>query len=370
MPLKRPKPKKLNADELSHVLEASAQQTGKAVRQRTYDPDFPVFEVPVNTKVLAYIPNHVVQAPDGSMIMQMDKFAAHDCRLRGREFYRIRCTSGIVSEALGLDGSCPFCDSVSEVWDLVNAEYSQIVRSKGGNPDDESTRETYKADWQKCKEGMAVRAGRTYVTFPIVIVECEEKPDGKKTTTPKKDADGNLIYSVQWYTVAEKTYNEKWLAALDTVTTDDDTVPDSPAGLWAVLNYEYDDPTGKHDKMHSAQALKVGYKSMNASYDEVARQFDALTEPWTPAKAMEVVVDNVLRDGEEQKVACDEIMKSTRDKLAMFELAPNVQTAQGAVGSIEGAEDALKAFGATEVPQVGVSATVPSGVPQVGITTD
>lgn len=378
MPLKKPKPKTFSQEEISSIMEASQKQTGKVVRTRTYDPDYPVFDIPVNQKVLAYVPNHTVQNADGGFSLQMDKFAAHDCNLRGREYYRIRCTSGIVNERYGLDGGCPFCDAVSEVWDLVNKEFSQIVKSKGGNPDDDSARETYKSIWQDCKQRMAVQGGRTFVTFPIVVIECEEK-DGRMTTQPKKDENGGIKGHVQWYTVSEKIYNDKWLAALETAPSSDDIPPTSPAGLWVILNYEYQAESGKHTKMASANSLKVGYKQMHQSYDSWAAMFDEQTADWTPFKAMEVLVDNTLRDAEEQQVACDELMKATRDKLAMFSTVQGGAAAPSS-GALASAEDALASFGATEVPpQVGTTAipsvpqagaTAMPNAPQVGITTE
>lgn len=372
MPLKRPKPKTLSADELKSVMEASAQQTGKVVRTRTYDSNFPVFEIPVNQKVLAYVPNHVVQNPDGSFSLQMDKFAAHDCSLRGREYYRIRCTSGIVNDTLGLDGGCPLCDAVTEVWDLVNKEFTQVVKSKGGNPDDEKARDNFKADWQECKKNMAVQGGRTFVTFPIVVIECEEK-DGKPSTVPKKNENGEIKGTPMWYTVSEKVYNDKWIAALETAPSPDDVPPTSPAGLWVVLNYEYEDESGKHNKRDSANKLKVGYKQMNQGYDAWASSFDELTAEWTPQKAMEVVVDNVLRDGEEQAAAADELMKGTRDKLALFETVSGGVAAPTA-GALASAEETLASFGATEVPPQIAPAGVPevpqAGVSAVGISTE
>lgn len=368
--LKRPKVKNLSSAELQSVLDASAQQTGKIKRIRTYDPNFPVFEIPVNQKVLAYVPNHTIQNADGSFSLLMDKFAGHDCVLNKREYLRIRCTSGLESESLGLDGSCPFCSAVSEVWDLANKEFSAIARSKGLDPEDENTRVSLKSDWEAVKGNMAVRGGVVYVTFPIVVVECEVK-DGKTTSTPKKDANGYINAQPMWYTCSEKVYKDKWLKALETAPTDDDVPPDSPAGLWVILNYEYDDPSGKHNKMISAQKLAVGYKSMSQAYDAWATKFDEITEAWTPAKAVEVLVDNSLRDMEEQTSACDEIMRSTRDKLRMFEIGASASVTP-TEGAIADGESALSSFGATEVTGNAIADNSSAGlpnVPQVGIST-
>ena len=110
--LKRPVKKELSVEEQQSVLSASRGQTGKASVIKSYDPEYPVFEVPVNQKVLVYIPNHVIQSEDGSVDIRADKFAAHPYQM-GREYGNIRCTSGVVINSLGLDGTCPACDATS-----------------------------------------------------------------------------------------------------------------------------------------------------------------------------------------------------------------------------------------------------------------
>ena len=65
--LRRPKPKKLSVEEQQLITTASAQQTGKQAFVKSYDPDYPVFDIPVNQKVLVYIPNHTVLGEDGTV---------------------------------------------------------------------------------------------------------------------------------------------------------------------------------------------------------------------------------------------------------------------------------------------------------------
>lgn len=370
MPLKRPKPKTMSQQELAEVLEASAQQTGKAKRIRTYDSAYPVFEVQ-NKRFLAYIPNHTVQKPDGSFDLACDKFAVHSCNLKGREFLDVRCTSNVVSETLGLDGSCPLCNAVGECWELVREEFNAILRSKGGDPEAPDAIESNKTLWQDAKKNMAIKGGQVKYTFPIVVIDCVEK-DGVATTTPKKNAEGQISGTPMWITISESAYKEKWLKALNTAPTVDDIEPTSPAGLWVVLDYTYEAEDGKWNAMDAGRKVTVGYKAMGEGYDAWAKSFDQLTESWTPAKAMEVLVANQLRDMEEQIAACDELMKPTREKLALFS-ASKVAPAE-AVN--ESAESALASFGATEVAGELPSSepTAPAeGVatpPQVGIATE
>lgn len=354
--LKKPTPKKLSAEAISSIVSASAAQTAKRSVPKSYDPEnYPVFEIPVNSKVLVYVPNHTVTTPEGTVALRADKFAAHNV-LDGRINAKVRCTAGIVSEELGLDGSCPFCDASAEAWELYNYEYRQLCKSRCLDPDADGTYEQVKNDAQAIRDKKAIGSTAVYYTFPIVVVECAKKPDGTATTNPARDENGEISYKICWYTVSEKYYLDKWLKSLDGLTNDDDSDVETPAGRWFILNYEYESENGKHDKMHSAQSLAVIHKQMGDKWSAVQENFDALTEDWTPAKAMEVLVDNVLRSGEEQAEACVEIMKSTREKLAQIKLAGGAPTV--AIGTAAAStEAALASFGGTPVLPVGETST-------------
>lgn len=108
--------------------------------------------------------------------------------------------------------------------------------------------------------------------------------------------------------------------AFETVATVDDIIPTHPGGLWAILNFTYESKDGKHDKMQSAKNLQVGFKPMSEDYVQWASYYDQLTEGWTPEKAIEVLVDNAVRDGAEMTEVADQLLKPVRDKLAMFNL--------------------------------------------------
>ena len=348
--LKKPTPKKLSATEVSNIVAASAAQTAKRTVQKSYDPEnFPVFDIPVNGKVLVYVPNHTVTSPEGGIVLRADKFVAHNV-LDGRLSAKVRCTQGIVSEELGLDGSCPFCDASAEAWELYNIEYRQLCKSKLLDPEADGTYEAVKTEAQAIRDKKAIGSTAVYYTFPIVVFECNKKPDGSMTTTPATNEAGELIYKICWYTVSEKYYLDKWIKALDGLTNDDDTDVECPAGRWFILNYEYESENGKHDKMHSAQNLAVIHKQMSEKWADVQANLDTLTEEWTPEKAMNVLVDNALRSGDEQAEACADIMKSTREKLAQIKLAGGVP----AIPTATSTEAALASFGGA--PAIGTSA--------------
>lgn len=369
MAMKRPAPKKLSEAAQNAITTASAAQTGKSVRIKSYDPDYPCFDVPVNQKVLVYIPNHTVMSPDGSISMRMDKFAAHPV-IDGRSYGDVRCTSGVNVDELGLDGTCPLCDGINECWELYNHQYADVAKSKGIDPKSPEAQEALKQDRIDLVQKMAIKQADIWYTFPIVVIDCEEK-DGVWSVIPKKDAEGKIHGTPMWYSIRERTYLEKWVAGFDSIETEDGSVPTSPAGMWAILNFTYTPKSGKHDKMGSAKALKVTFKTMQG-YGEWASYFDNLTEGWTPAKAQEVVVLDAVRDMNEMKQCADSLLKSVRDKLAMYALsfAGDAPTAP-AMGGASSAEAALAGFGgATPVAPAGslpVGGNLTSEMPSVGV---
>lgn len=361
--LKRPKPKTLTPEEQNAINAASCAQTGKVSRPKSYDPDYPVFEVPVNQKVLIYVPNHTVMLPDGSMSLRWDKFAAHPV-IEGRSFADVRCADSVISESLGLDGTCPLCAAIDEVWQLYNKEYADIAASKGVDPKSPEAQELLKEDRKNLAQKMAIKSADIWLTFPIVLIDCQEK-DGKLTVIPKKDEEGRISGKPMWYSIRERTYLEKWGVAFDAFEEDGAEAPTTPAGQWVILNFTYQPKSGKHDKMGSARNLNVSFKQMNG-YEEWARYFDNLTEGWTPEKAQETVVLDVLRDMDELKEVADTIMKPTRDKLAMYELSEGGRVAPGLPAAPpSSAEQALGAFGGTPVADTKADST-PTGMPLTG----
>lgn len=348
--LKKPKAKQFSAEELAVISASSAQQTGKAQTQKTYDPDFPVFDIPINQKLLVYVPNHTVMNPDGSVGLRQDKFAAHPI-IDGRSYGNVRCTQGIVLENYGLDGTCPLCNASGEIWDLYHKEYEAIAKAKGIPVDAPEAKEGLKDDRRTLAQGMVIKQAEVWYTFPIVVIECEEK-DGQLTTTPKKTSEGQIVGKPYFYSIREKTYIDKWLPAFDTIDTDDGEVPTHAGGRWVILNFTYPSSSGQHTKMGSANALKVAFKNMSADYKVWEEYFDKMTETWTPEKAQEVVVLDVFRDMDETQEIADQLLKPVRDKLALYSLnggTADTTASTPAIGAQGDAQNALANFGATPV---------------------
>ena len=353
MAISRPKPKTLSVEAQNRIIQASAQQTGQAVREKSYDPNFPVFDIPVNQKVLVYIPNHTVTNADGTVGLMMDKFAAHPVR-DGRTFANIRCSAGLVDDELHYDGTCPLCNGIAENWELYNFQYPDIAKSKGIDISSPEAQEGLKKERQDLVRNMTIQKAEVWYTFPIVVIDCEEK-DGQLTTVPKKDAEGRIKGTPMWYSIREKTFNDKWVAGYDSISTEDGETPSSPAGLWAILNFTYQPQSGNADKMGSARALKVTFKQMGENFKQWATYFDDMTKEWTPAKAMEVVALDVIRDMDELNDVADTLLKPVRDGLAMYKLR---QSGGSSAPQVTGGspEALLQNFGATpqgEAPALG-----------------
>ena len=108
---------------------------------------------------------------------------------------------------------------------------------------------------------------------------------------------------------------------------------------------------------------------MQETYKEWAKYYDAQAEAWTPEKAIETLVDNQLRSMDEMVEACDTVMRSTRDTLALYQQASlSGDTGVNAqIGVNANANAVLESFGATPVG-AGALPTA-GGQPPVGITT-
>lgn len=348
--LARPKKKELTQEQRQAITSASRKQTGTMSSPKTYDPNFPVFEIPVNKKLLVYIPNHTVSTEDGGVELRMDKFAAHQVKM-GKAYSSVRCTGEVVNEALKLDGTCPLCDATQTCWDLYNKQYAEICNSRGFKVDSQEAEEQLKETRKELIKDMVIGRAELWMTFPIVVIECEE---GK--TVPKLDAEGKIQGTPMFYSVREQTYIDKWMTAFDALEDSEGDVDRNPAGRWAVLNFTYTPKSGQHNKRDSARNLKVSFVERD-NLKEWAEYYDKLTEEWTPEKAQDVLVLNAVRDMDEMIETAEQLIKPTRERLEVYNLS-----ATGSIGgtqvapAVGNADSALANFGATPVEQTGTQA--------------
>lgn len=374
--LKRPEAKVLTPEEIALVQEAGQNQTAGSQIVRSYDDNFPLHETPAGKKILVYIPNNVVTSPQGVPSLRCDRYGAHAVK-DGKQFGMIRCSNGVELPSLGLDGTCPCCDSVEKCWDVYNKQYESLCKAKGI---DTSTEDGYKAADPIRKglmEKFAIQKADIFLTFPIVVIETLEK-DGIGTGVPKKDDKGQLVGKPFFLTVRESTYLEKWIKPLDSLSVD--TVITHPAGTWATLNYQV---TGKDGRVienpkarDAARDMVVSYKQFPADYAQWAEYFDKLTAAWTPEKAMEVLVANQVRSMAEMNEVTDTVMKKTLDMHALLCTDAVAVVPAGAQVVAQGSpESTLAGFGATPVgatPEVPIddsamgTAPVVDGAPVVG----
>lgn len=340
----RPAPKKLTPEQAKAITSGSAKQSGSITSPKTYDPNYPVFEVPVNDKLLVYVPNHTVMDESGVKVLRADRFTSHSVR-DGKAYLDVRCTGEVVSEALGWDGTCPLCNGMNECWDLYNKQYKELCESRGmevGSPEAETA---LKEDRKQLLDNMAIKNAEKWITFPIVIIDTEQG-----STKLKLDAENRAVGTPVFYSVRVKTYEDTWGKAFDAIDEDEDGVAEhNPAGRFAILNFQYDAKGGQHNKRDSARNLKVAFTE-KANLKDYAAEYDKLTEDWTPEKAQEVLVRNAVRSMDEQIAVADQLLKATRDKLDMLSLsAPAVA---GVAGGVQGSADAALAnFGATPVAE-------------------
>lgn len=358
--LARPKKKELTAEQQKAVVAGCAKQTGNMSSPKTYDPEYPVFDVPINKKLLVYIPNHKEMREDGSVALRMDKFTAHQVRM-GKAFSSVRCTGEVINDALGWDGTCPLCEATQHCWNLYNKQYAEICASRGLKVDSPEAEELLKETRKELIKNMAISRAEVWMTFPIVVIECEEN-----STQPKLDGEGKLQGTPMFYSVREQTYTDKWITAFDALADEDGEVDYCPAGRWAILNFTYTPKTGQHNKRDSARNLKVSFVERK-NYDQWAKYYDEATKDWTPAKAQEVLVLNAIRDMDEMQSTADELIKPTLDKLAVYELQAGTGsvTAPAVAGD---ADTALAQFGAEPVQNADAGANAGGEMPATLVT--
>lgn len=347
MAFKRPAPKSFSVEEQKAISESFSKQDGIAKAPKSYDPEnYPVHDIPINEKILIYIPKHVVQGADGSYELRKDKYAGHTVNTKSERGAIVRCMHGVVSEALGADGTCPLCEGVQEVKDLFWAEYTAAAAAKGVDPQSEDAKELLKSEREILNGKRAVNAAEVWYTYPIVEIACVK--DSKGVTNISKlelSEDRKPQCKPVWYPIRESTYEKKWLKQMDAISS----VVGAPAGCFAVLNYMYDAQGKPHDVKNSAKELQVTFLN-RPELAELAEALDKMTEDWTPEMAQQTVIKGVLRDYAETADIVEIALTPVRDRLLLIEAE------SGAVGGKTDADNALADFGAEPSKQDGTAA--------------
>lgn len=297
---------------IKKVSAAVQQQLGvqdvpKAAPKSTDPVNFPVFEVPINQKVLVYVPNHTVMNADGTQSLRMDMPLIHSIT-DGKRFYSYRCINGLVDESLGLTGECPLCEGCAEPWEYANLIIEEKCRDRGLNPEDTDNQDVKNIRSTAFSDRVLKDANR-YYTFPIVVFDTVNN-EGKQIC---KDENGQIQYKVYWYTISEAQYDDKWRKALEAMEDE----PTHPGGHFFLLNYTYTPKHGEPNKRDSARALAVSYRNIKDSA-KLREHLDAQTEKWTPEKAMETVINNNLYTTEQLQEVADEVLENTRNMIQLM----------------------------------------------------
>lgn len=301
--------------------EFGSQELTVAAPKSADPTHFPVFEVPVNKKVLVYVPNHTYQDENGVSHLKMDEPLIHYV-LDGQRYHRFRCIRDIENEEYGLTGNCPLCDSTDDGWTLANYVIKSTCKTRGLDPDDKDN-DQVKSIRTEAFSKRVVKEPTRYFTFPIVVIETVND-DGR---TPIKNEDGTLKVTPMWYTISENYYETKWKKALEAMEDD----PGHPGGHFFLLNYCYTPKRGEPNKRDSARELVVSGKSIKNS-EKMRESLDKLTEEWTPDLAKDMVLANNVYNTEQLKEVADGVMEHTRNMIAVYEAAET--TTQDSTGGI------------------------------------
>lgn len=318
MALRKLKPVQLSAEqEKSFVKEVKDQKPMTAAPKSTDPENYPVFEVPVNQKVLIYVPNHTYLDENKIERLRMDTPLIHTV-MDGKRFARFRCISGLNVEGV-YSGTCPICEGESEPWDLAREIIKERCSKMGLNPDD-TDNDTVKSIRREAFGARVIKGADKYYTFPIIVIETESA-DAKK---PAVDENGTLKYKAMWYSISEAAYEKKWEKALESLEDE----PTHPGGHFFILNYCYTPKSGEPNKRDSARELAVIPRRVSG-FAEIAKQFDELTADWDERKAQTTVVDNLFYAESDLEEIATDVLQSTRDRLALY----------ASLGSSEGNDD-------------------------------
>ena len=326
------KPKKtLTKEDLADLSAQAQEQKFFTATPKSEDPtNFPVFSIG-NEQYLIYVPNHTLVNEEGQTELRQDKPFIHTIEVNGR-FHKIRCTDGIVSEGLGLDGTCPICDGRSVVDEYARIEADRLLVSQGfeaGDTSDEARKLT-----KGIFDARAIKRKSRNLTFPIVVFErtLTKNANGRDVYKINTDPEtGEPIYQIMWYNISEALYSGSdarrgiWKGELDSRADELDMDIPTPGGYWFTLEGRYIDDPQKWSARDAATQFKVtmlpnGPKNLDPEYaQELAKRLDAETEDWTPEKAIEMVIANHFLPVDEVRESTEEILQPLRDKIALHQ---------------------------------------------------
>ena len=293
--------------------QLNVQEVSRSAPKSLDPKHFPVFETPINKKVLVYVPNHVVETSEGEELL-MDKPLIHTVQ-QGKRFSYYRCVQGIVlNDKDGnpiFDGTCPFCEGTDVPWDLANMNIKSKCQQMGLDPEDKENAQV-KAIRSAEFSNRAVKEPNRNFTFPIVVINTVND-DGR---TIAKDENGKPVLTPMWYSISESQYNKTWVKTFEGMEDE----PSHPGGRFFTLSYVYDTKGKEANKRDSAQNLAVSARAIKGS-DKLKEALDSATTAWTPAKAQETVVKNLLYPLDALRETADSILEHPREMLSLLQMS-------------------------------------------------
>lgn len=300
----------------AQMISSAASQEASSSAAKVWNPDFPLFQTPLNRKILVYIPKDFDERKVELLI--------HDVH-KGKSFGQVRCINGLSEgfEAFGYTGECPFCKATEDVWNLYNFKLDQKARELGvdrnNDPDD-----LLKGTKDNLRNEMAIRNADKYICFPIVIL-----PSDAAGNLDPNSAEGIKACYVLW---RKQRYMDKF-------STDVLDGRESPAGTFERWSFTYDTKGKTAEAMLSAKALQV----------KILEKADILAQlnPYTEACEQVVAPFTALQ-------AIDNIKA-----LNFYSYADCETEANAIVKNTRAILSAAQAFGATASPAVGAAPAAP-----------
>lgn len=297
------------SDDQELSKQVGVQEISRSVPLSRDPKNFPVFRTPTNKKVLVYVPNHTVQDAEGKDQLRMDTPYIHIAQSKNNKYEYFRCVSGLHSDAFGYDGTCPLCEGAADPWTLANYIIEDRCKAQGLSPDDKDN-DDVKNIKSKAYGDRVLNDAEKYYTFPIVVFDTVND-DAKTFVT---DENGNMSYTIMWYSISERGYEKKWTKALENMEDE----PTHPGGRFLVLDYTYTPKRGEPNARDSAREMTVYDKKIKNS-EKLRAVLDQQTEAWTPEKAQEMVIRNNFYAYADLEAVTDELLENTRNLIALHE---------------------------------------------------
>ena len=329
----------------AQMINNAAAQEAASSASKVWSPDFPLFQTPLNRKILVYIPKDFEERKVELLI--------HDTH-KGKAFGQVRCINGLSDgfESLGYTGECPFCKATEDAWALYNLKLEQKAKELGidrnNDPDD-----LLKGTRDNLLREMAVRNADKYICFPIVIIP--------------SDAAGNLDTSGQ--TAIQACYvlwrKQRYMDKFSADTLDG---RESPAGTFQRWSFTYDTKGKQATAMDSARALSIKIlekADILAQLNPYTETCEQVVAPFTNLQAIDNIKALNFYTYKDVEAEAEATIRTTRAILTAAQAmggveAPAVAAAPAAPQISTSAASAIANFGNVAAPAAPAAPVAPT----------